>query len=262
MVYSKRFERKYIIDFNTYKKLKEELKPYFNLDKHGDENGEYVVSSLYYDSSDFRAYREKVDGEKQRSKVRLRTYKDFFGRRLMPKDKLLLEIKKRDNLNVSKKKAVMFTDEAISFIKNPILNKNLLNKYKKGMYALTEAAQLKTLHDIKPAVIVTYIRQAFVNKFGPQVRITFDKNVKYRGFDFDVHNINCREYVLDPRLIILEIKYNEILPIWISNIIGKYSLKLNTFGKYCTSVERMMNKREEFINKITISKNSILGVYR
>lgn len=262
MVYSKRFERKYIIDFYTYKKLKEELKPYFKFDEHGNENGEYIVSSLYYDSRDFRAYREKVDGEKKRSKVRLRTYKDFYGNRLMPKNMLLLEIKKRDNLNVSKKKVMMSTDEAISFIKNPILNKNLLNKYKKRIYALTEAAQLKTLYDIKPAVIVTYTRQAFINKFSPQIRITFDKNVKYRGFDFDVHNINCREYALDPRLIVLEIKYNEILPIWVSNIIGKYSLKLNTFGKYCTSVERMMDKREEFINRVIISKNSVLGVYR
>lgn len=259
MVYAKRFERKYIIDFNTYKKLKEELKPYFKPDKHGNENGEYIVSSLYYDSSDFRAYREKVDGEKQRSKVRLRTYKDLYGKRLMAKDKLLLEIKKRDNLNVSKKKVMMYTDEAKKFIENPVLNKKLLNKYKKGIYALTEASQLRTLHDIRPAIIVTYIRQAFVNKFSPEVRITFDKNVKYRGIDLDVHNVWCREYALNPKLMVLEIKYNEILPVWISNLIGKYGLPLRTFGKYCTSVERMMEKREEFINKAILSKKLTIG---
>jgi len=251
MVYSKRFEKKYIIDFQTYEKIKKDLKPYFTTDKYGDKNGLYIVSSLYYDSSDFKFYREKIDGEKQRSKLRLRTYKDFNNQSLMPKDKVFLEIKKRDNLNVSKKKVLMNEQEAKKFIERPILNKELFDKCDKSeKYALTEAVYLKTLYDIRPTVIVTYTRQAFVNKFGPKVRITFDKNIKYREHNLNVHDISCRNYSADPRLIIMEIKYNEILPIWISELIRRHSLFLSTFGKYCVSVGKIMEKREELINKI------------
>lgn len=248
MVYSNRFERKYIIDFETYKKIKNYIKKYFDKDKNG-ENGRYKVTSLYYDSEDFRFYREKIDGERKRSKVRLRIYTNLKGNHLNPtKNKVLLEIKKRNNLNIFKKKSLMTQKEAEKFIENPNLHKILI-KNKKS--ALTEAAYLKTLYNIKPAVIVTYIREAFMNKFGPEVRITFDRNIKYRDNNFDVQDINCKNYSLDPRLIIMEIKYNEILPVWILELISKHNLTLNTFGKYSTSVEKIMEKREDFIKRIS-----------
>ncbi len=248
MIYSKRFERKYIINFQTYEMVKNYMKKYFSPDKNGD-NGVYRVTSLYYDSPDFRAYREKVDGEKKRSKVRLRVYQDLKGNYLNPTNKkVLLEIKKRDNLNVFKKKSLMSQNEAKEFIKKPVLHKNIINN---GVDSLTEVAYLRTLYNIRPIVIVSYIREAFTNKFGPEVRITFDKCVKYRDANFDVQEAKCKNYSLDPRLIIMEIKYNELLPVWISKLIGKYSLILNTFGKYSVSVEKMINKREDFINNIS-----------
>lgn len=253
MVYSKRFERKYIIDYDTYTKIKKDLEPYFKPDKHGDKEGYYIVSSLYCDSSDLRAYREKVNGEKIRSKVRIRVYTDINGKSLIPNNKVFLEIKKRDNLNVLKKKIIMNKKEALNFIERPTLIKDLLKKCKnkKELLTLAEVMYLKTLYDIRPFMIITYGRQALINKFGPEVRITFDKNIKYRAHNLEIEDIYCKDYSLDPRLIVMEIKYNEILPTWISQIIGKYSLNLNTFGKYCKSVENEINKREEFINKLS-----------
>lgn len=250
MVYSKRFERKYVIDFLTYSGILKDIKPFFEFDKNGDKNGCYIVSSLYYDSSDFRFYREKVDGEKIRSKLRLRTYKSLSGKDLLAKDKIFLEIKKRDNLNVCKKKILMFEEGAKRFIDSPILDKKLFDKDKQN--ALAEAVYLKKLYDIKPAVIVSYVRQAFVNKFGPKVRITFDSGVKYRNIDLNLCDVGCRNYILDPRFIIMELKYNEILPVWVSNIVCKHGLFLRTFGKYCGAVENIMQKREDFINKVNM----------
>ena len=60
MIFLGKFERKYIIDFETYEKIKKDIMKYFSFDKHGNKEGKYIVSSLYYDSPDFRFYREKI----------------------------------------------------------------------------------------------------------------------------------------------------------------------------------------------------------
>ncbi len=73
-----RFELKYLISLREAERFKTALRAYLLDDEHG--NGRYALTSLYYDSPDFRCYWEKVDGIKFRRKLRIRRYEtDSFS---------------------------------------------------------------------------------------------------------------------------------------------------------------------------------------
>lgn len=70
-----RFELKYLISFEMAQKLQQDLKKYVIPDGYSkNENGLYTLSSLYYDTDDYRFYREKIEWLKYRRKLRIRQY--------------------------------------------------------------------------------------------------------------------------------------------------------------------------------------------
>lgn len=68
-----RVEKKYLIKTRDFHYLRSVLPSFLKTDIHGRENG-YHVSSLYFDSSDFKSYYEKIDGDINKEKWRLRLY--------------------------------------------------------------------------------------------------------------------------------------------------------------------------------------------
>ena len=67
-----RHELKYLITREQREQLAQVLPEYMELDTHGDDQGRYPISSLYYDTADYKAYWDKVEGHKFRRKVRVR----------------------------------------------------------------------------------------------------------------------------------------------------------------------------------------------
>lgn len=230
MVYTNRFERKYLMDFLVYEKVKEKLKYFLKYDPLGDKKGRYAVSSIYFDSPDYKFYTEKTDGEKIRNKVRFRSYSDISGNSNSP---IFLEIKKRINQNIFKKKLKLSSE----------INLFLNNSPTKEEDIVSEFYLLKETYDLKAAAQVTYIRQALINNFFPKLRITFDYNIQCRNIDMDLKNIFCKNQVLPKNQVIMEVKYNTIIPVFVKNIIENNNLTLTTFSKYCSSIDRLLIKK-------------------
>ena len=69
-----RFELKYVLTLQQAAQFKQDLRRYLTPDKHGNDNGRYALSSLYFDSPNLRCYWEKENGIKFRRKLRLRRY--------------------------------------------------------------------------------------------------------------------------------------------------------------------------------------------
>src|SRR3989344_9271378 len=72
-----RFEFKYVLDMETYQRVKKALANFLVPDAAfaGLPHGFYEVISLYYDSPRFFYYWEKIDGASRRKKIRVRTYR-------------------------------------------------------------------------------------------------------------------------------------------------------------------------------------------
>ena len=97
-----RFELKYLLPLKAAEALKHDLRANLVPDDHGDEAGAYGLTSLYYDSPDFRFYWEKVDGIKFRRKLRIRCY--AAAEPLTPQTPVFVEIKQRHNRVTQKRR--------------------------------------------------------------------------------------------------------------------------------------------------------------
>ncbi len=218
-----RHEIKYTISKTQAFILKERLLKIMEIDPYGKRG--YFIRSLYFDTPTNEAYNEKLDGVLNRRKYRIRLYNldDSFIR---------LEKKIKDD-NMTAKEQTM--------ISKSDLDKILSNKFNIEEYddkLLKEfLIEIKT-KGLEPSVIVDYNRLALIYPVS-DVRVTFDFDIKSGRYDYDLFNKNDGYKVLDEDMVILEVKFNEILPYPIACILSTIPSTRNAFSKfaYCRSIK-------------------------
>ena len=74
-----RHELKFAIPYADYLAMRARLRAVMTADPHADASGTYRIRSIYFDNSDDKALREKIDGVGKREKFRIRYYNDDFS---------------------------------------------------------------------------------------------------------------------------------------------------------------------------------------
>lgn len=227
-----RHEEKFICSDRQMQLLDFRLRSILQHDHHqtGDD---YQIRSLYLDTFDDRLYRESLAGVKRRHKYRIRFYdmKDDFFR-----------LERKDTVDRLKQKVSSpFTKNEVGrllagkgFINPDDLNvRDVDAKLSESARLLNrEVYALQQTEGLHPVAIVEYRRSAFVYPIG-NVRITLDKDIgcTYRVGDFlDPHALLIP--VMPYGRHVLEVKYDGILPGFISEILNVESMEQISFSKY------------------------------
>lgn len=227
-----RFELKYILSLEEAERLKKDLKYYIVPDKYGNA-GAYTLSSLYYDSPDYKFYWEKIEGIKFRRKVRIRRY--VTGEAFDENSKVYVEIKQRIDRVTQKRRVPMSYKEATNLIENYEYPKNFDEKDK---VVLDEIIEMSKVNNLRPSAITTYDRQAFFwTDNDAWLRVTFDTFVSYKKNDLDLTHSQAEWFMLPPKFCILEVKANERIPLWITELVSSHNIKLIRVSKYCQALE-------------------------
>lgn len=74
-----RHELKYVIPYADYLAMRARLRKVMSKDPHIGEAGTHQIRSIYFDNSDDKALREKINGISKREKFRIRYYNDDFS---------------------------------------------------------------------------------------------------------------------------------------------------------------------------------------
>ena len=231
-----RFELKYIITLQEAERFKSALRAYLVPDEHGNNNGRYALASLYYDSPDFRCYREKVDGIRFRRKLRIRRYET--GEVLTDESHVFLEIKQRIDRVTQKRRAILPYSQAL----------RLCNDRQIPDYAPEDKAILDEIYvflwqyNLRPASLVRYTRQAFVGKeYDVGLRVTFDTFLSFQTHPLHLHEEPSDLPMLPAHLVVMEIKVNERIPNWLTEMIAAHNLQIVRVSKYCRSIDAARN---------------------
>ena len=224
-----RHELKYFISPAEMQVLRGILTPAMQLDPNGNENNEYHIRSLYFDTINDDAFDEKIAGVGNRKKYRIRIYN--FS------DKVIkLECKSKYGDLISKQSVTIPRDLAEQLIAgDPEGLQRMRHPLFHDMY------REMRINLLRPAVIVDYVREAYIHP-AEEVRITFDKTLRTGLYSNDLFNKNIPTYpVFDDPVEILEVKYDEFLPSYIQSMLSGVTAQRSAISKY-TWCRRYENK--------------------
>lgn len=229
----RRFEFKYRLPVFLADKILNELLNYMEWDPYAIDQPDhfYQVNSLYFDTAGFGCYYEKIAGNKDRRKLRLRTYTD----ELKPETPIFLEIKRKSDMVIFKDRIILKYQDCADSIVNGQFNS--LNNYHslQDEELLKEFLWLKNYNCLLPKLMVTYKRKPLIGRIDPRFRITFDSQIKTCPTDRLFFSDKAVEVF--PQGVVMELKYNNSIPHWFHWIIQKYQLNREQFSKYCQSLE-------------------------
>ena len=215
-----RHELKYYINYGEYAHLSRTLDLVMQRDASGDEYNEYHVRSLYFDTVYDDFLHEKISGAGSRKKYRIRIYR--------LSDKLIrLECKAKYGDYIAKQSLVIPRDLA-----EQIIASDPTGLEQTGAPLLHDIYREMRTRLLRPVVIVDYVREAYIHP-AEEVRITFDKQL-HTGlgatalFDPRLPTVPA----LDDSLLILEVKFNRVLPDMVQRLLTGISAERSAISKY------------------------------
>lgn len=236
-----RFELKYVMRTEVADDFVSQIAEHLTLDSNAGDDGIYRVSSVYYDSRSYACYWEKIDGLKTRRKLRVRRYLDG-------KDDLAsLEIKQRVDRTIQKRRTLLPLEEIFSLIPAPDTWNGAHVESREETPLMREVQELVTLYDLIPQVMINYRRKAFQAKYDHGLRVTIDSQLKCRqhNLDWTDHRDDDGVYFAPPGFVIMEIKFNEVVPRWLSLHVAQFQCDLRRVSKYCEGIETLVFNRED-----------------
>lgn len=232
-----RFELKYMVTLQQAEIFKSALGAYLLPDEHGNGNGRYALASLYYDAPDYRCYWEKVDGVRLRRKLRIRCYE--AGEALTADTPVFLEIKQRIDRVTQKRRIILPYREALALCNDRRLPEGCDLEDKA---VLDEIYAYLWQYNLHPASIVRYERQAFIGAdYDIGLRVTFDTALSCQTHQLLLHEKATGLPLAAEDRAIMEIKVNERIPYWLTELVAAHNLKMVRFSKYCRSIELSNN---------------------
>ncbi|MCB0109868.1 MAG: polyphosphate polymerase domain-containing protein [Caldilineaceae bacterium] len=234
-----RHEIKFLINRAQQVALIDELSAQMQPDAHG-EGGQYLVSSLYYDTADYKAYWDKVDGFDFRRKVRMRLY---GNEPVLPESIVYLEIKARVGNRMAKRRLRLTHAEALVLTGQEeapaAVIPTVRNDAEQQVYE--ELEYLFSALRLQATSVVSYQRLAYGgHEQYPDLRVTFDTAVRGRIDNLSLLSADAgsSHTILAPGWAILEVKVNQTMPFWLGELLSRHRCVPRRVSKYCAVLER------------------------
>lgn len=226
IVTMKRYELKYILSGEQIAYLQEKLVGHMEIDRYGKTS----IASLYYDTPDYRLIRTSIEKPEFKEKVRLRSYG-------LAKEgsTVFLELK-RKAYGVVYKRRVATTERAV----------NRFFDYHGDVCAdgqiAREISYFRSYYQkLVPSCLIIYDRVAYFEPNG-DLRLTIDFNPRYRVTQLNLSTDMNGISLLPEGYGILEIKVQQAMPLWLTEILSQGKIYKGTFSKYGEAYKQQLLK--------------------
>lgn len=222
MMTFRRVEKKYRLS----PAKKEELLTLIGRHLTPDPHGRNTICSLYLDTPDHLLIRNSIDARAYKEKLRLRSYGTPS-----PDEQVFLEIKKKFKGVVYKRREVMTLQQAMDYIEHGAkpCDSQIMREIDYAMHFY---------HHPRPMMVVAYEREAYFDAENPDLRITFDSNVRARATNCRLEKGAHGDYLLPEDVILMEIKTGGAMPVWLAQALSHCGILPSKFSKYGTAYLR------------------------
>lgn len=226
----KRYELKYILTERQTRDLIDRLKRHMEVDRFGLTS----IASLYYDTPDYRLIRTSIEKPLFKEKIRLRSY--GLATESSP---VYLELK-RKAYGIVYKRRVQSTIP-------------LVNKFFAGEGDICAGGQINHeityfrdyYRELVPACLIIYDRTAYFEPDG-DLRLTIDACPRYRTERLTLDDAMDGLPLLNPGDTILELKVQQAMPLWLTEILSEGRIRKGSFSKYGEAYRRQLLKTRSY----------------
>lgn len=217
-----RHEYKYLINSQDECILRARAAGVLMRDPHIKEDGSYYIRSLYFDDIYDSCMQENDAGTDPRAKFRIRYYNRDTSR-------IQLEKKSKRQGMTLKESCPLTPEECQLFMRGQIpVASDQDSDTKKRLFLEMR------LRGLLPKIIVSYERIPFIYP-GGNVRVTFDRMIcSSSGISQFLSGNYINRPILPVGNSILEVKWDEIIPLHIKEALALDSLHWTAFSKYYT----------------------------
>ena len=219
----RRIEKKYLLDKNQYYAMLDGIGKYMEPDLYAN----YTIGIIYYDTYDYELIRSSLEKPVYKEKLRVRSYGTPSD-----SDRVFVELKKKFDGVVYKRRITMTADEAaVSLFCGHIDRTDQISK---------EINWFLHTRNLYPMAFIGYDREAYAGIEDPNLRLTFDTDLRGRSWDLDLREGTSGMYILPKETILMEIKIPGSAPLWLSRLLSENRIFDSSFSKYGTYYKQLI----------------------
>jgi hypothetical protein len=227
-----RSEEKYVLTRAQYISLMPAL------DKHmtADNFFRYRINSIYYDTDRYDIARVSIEKPAYKEKLRLRWYGGDGGGIPASGAPFFLELKKKYKGRGYKYRMPISRADAGKF------------PYKAGWECgggrvARDISRFLLTYNISPKAYIGYDRVALTGITETGLRVTFDSNIRFTEPPCFPEGSVSGPYVLGPENVLMEIKTQGAIPLWLCRLLSTHNLFPASFSKYGTAYTNFIMPR-------------------
>lgn len=222
----KRVETKYLLSTEQYKRVLASMQAH----TRGDEYGKSTICNIYFDTPDYLLIRRSMEKPIYKEKLRLRSYGTADHG-----SNAFAEIKKKYDDVVYKRRISLTEQQGMELLcsRKPCDDSQITHEI---LYFLEHYKYLR------PAVFISYEREAYYDRENSDFRITFDRNILWRDWDVDLTKGVYGNPILSGGQVLMEVKAAGAMPRWFVDILNENRLNKTSFSKYGRAYEAIFRR--------------------
>lgn len=221
----KRYELKYLLSPVQKDRILTAMQPHMALDRYG----RTIIRNIYMDTDNFRLIRRSIEKPAYKEKLRIRSY-----RRADPESPVFVELKKSFDHVVYKRRISLPEAQAMDWVLGHACCPRQCQISDEIDYSL------RYYQTLRPAVFLSYEREAYYSLNGDDFRVTFDDSILFRqdalSLESDVRGIP----ILPPDRTLMEVKCSASIPLWMVRVLSSERIYRTSFSKYGAAYQKFI----------------------
>ncbi|MBE6962650.1 MAG: polyphosphate polymerase domain-containing protein [Ruminococcaceae bacterium] len=224
----KRYELKYLLTSEQKKIVLAAMEPHMALDQYG----RTTIRSLYFDTDNYRLIRNSISKPAYKEKLRLRSYAQASL-----DSAVFVELKKKYRSVVYKRRVAMPEKDAMAWLCGerpcPV----------QGQIPAEIDYVLDFYKTLRPAMFLSYEREAFYAIDGSGFRVTFDDTILCRREALSLESEVYGTPILPEGLVLMELKCAGGIPLWMTRVLTENHIYKSSFSKYGTAYKILIHAK-------------------
>ncbi len=229
----KRYELKYLLTIEQKEKLLKAMEPYMKLDQYG----RTTIRNIYFDTDTYLLIRRSIEKPTYKEKLRIRSY-----HRADSDSPVFVELKKKCKSIVYKRRISLPEQEAVDWIMRETPS------HKHTQIAAEIDYFMDYYKNLRPAVFLSYEREAYYSVDGSDFRVTFDDTILARQEDMSLESDIYGTSLLPEGKVLMEIKCSGGLPLWMTHVLSEEHIYKTSFSKYGTAYKELIFPKLYYIS--------------